>query len=231
MNDRRIVAISAAMMLGLASAPALANVPPAGDMAVCDALKLDPEAFKAREEALALPQNWREFATAGLDWIAVSTQAGGTLCVDIAWYNTAESFDRFGDRFLGFQWSALEAYGYVLIDRIGTGSTVDTGEKPVFSPDGQYFAMVQLSGAGWGGLEGFAVYSVTNASIEPVHVDTGIPRLTDWRIDGWEGDDCLRLSGVYYAKVEDGDSTVETERQRFISRSRNAWKLEPNGKC
>ena len=234
MKHGRIIAASTTMTLGLMATPALTHVPPAGDMAVCNALTLDPEAFKSREDAVTLPQDWAGFATAGRDWIAISTQARGTLCIDIAWYDSTDSFDRFNDRFIGFEWSALEAWGYVLIDRTGTGSSIDTGVKPVFSPDGQYFAMVQLSDAGWGGLEGFAVYSVNDVGIEPVHVDKAIPRLADWRIDGWEGADgerCLRLSGVNYARVEDGDPVRETERQWYVARSNTGWKLEPGRDC
>ncbi len=234
MKHHRLIATPVAMAVGFAAAPAFAHVPPPGDIAVCDALTLDPEAFKSREEAIVLPQDWANFATAGRDWIAVSTQMGGTLCVDIAWYDSTDSFDRFNDRFIGFEWSGLEAWGYVLIDRARTGSSMDTGVKPVFSPDGQYFAMVQLSDAGWGGLEGFAVYSVNDAGIEAVHVDKAIPRLADWRIDGWEdikGDRCLRLSGVHYARVEDGAPIRETDRQWYISRSKTGWKLEPGREC
>jgi hypothetical protein len=122
----------------------------------------------------------------------------GDIAIDIREYEP-ENFQQFGGgRFLGFSFMGYEFYGYTLVDRTMTGeeAMIDTGETPVFSPDGRYFAAVQFSGAGWGNLEAFALWEVTPEGARQRLFNTALPAAEDWRVDGWPREDCVALSAA-----------------------------------
>ncbi|MBV7259371.1 hypothetical protein [Erythrobacter crassostreae] len=189
------------------------------------------DASPDREAMLSFPAAWADFADMSMYWLAVRTELGSVHCVETTWAIDADAYERLNERFLGFEWSGYEAGGYMLIDTAGTGSSTDTGAKPVFSPEGGYMASIQFSDAGWGGLEGFAVWRTYASGMTPVHVDTNLPTMADWRIDKWEGNGCLHLSAVPYDRVEDWRKLTEYKRDRYVSRSRDGWKLSAGEVC
>ncbi len=188
-------------------------------------------AVPERDTALTLPAEWEDFANMSMHWLAVRTQLGTVLCIETTWAIDVANFEKFDDRFVGFDWSGYEVGGYMLIDTAGTGSVTDTGAKPLFSPDKGHFAAVQFSDAGWGGLEGFAVWRTYSGGMAPMHVDTFLPTMADWRIDKWENEGCIHLSGVPYERVKDWRKMEQYERDRYVSRSREGWKLSSSAEC
>lgn len=225
------IALSLTLACAIA-APAMAqtDTPPDADQHCPNRPVLDG-ATPERDAELALPSEWTGFADMSMHWLAVRSQLGSVHCVETTWAIVADKYERLDDRFLGFDWSGYEIGGYMLIDTAGTGSSMDTGAKPIFSPNRSYFAAVQFSDAGWGGLEGFAVWHTFTSGMTPVHVDTNLRPMADWRIDKWEDEGCLHLSGVPYERVEDWRKLAEYERDRYVSRLRDGWKLRAGESC
>ena len=62
--------------------------------------------------------------------------------------------------------------------------------------DGDHFAAVQFSGAGWGNLEGFGLWRVGPAGTSQRLLSSAFPPGEDWRIDGWPRSDCVAVSAV-----------------------------------
>ena len=96
------------------------------------------------------------------DRLVVRGLDGADIVIDIAQMEP-ESFAQYGGgRFFGFSFIGYEFYGYILVDRAmrGDDAVIETGEAPVFSPEGRHFAAVQFSGAGFGNLEAFGLWTV-----------------------------------------------------------------------
>lgn len=123
---------------------------------------------------------------------------GGTIEVDISEMLPAD-FEAFGGgRFLGFAFTGYEYFGYLLIDRAARGEAalIETGAVPAFSPDGRHFAAIQLSGSGWGNLEGLGIWDVSPGGVTQRLFLTALPAGEDWRIDGWRRAGCIALSAA-----------------------------------
>jgi len=122
----------------------------------------------------------------------------GDIPIDISDFEP-ENFRQFADgRFLGFSYLGYEASGYLLVDRAmsDADAVIATGEAPMLSPDGRWFAAVQFSGAGWGNLEAFGLWEVTPEGLRERLFDTALPAGEDWRVDGWAREDCVALSAA-----------------------------------
>ena len=212
--------------------PALATEAP--DISICGDLPSDPEFTTDRVDPIALPADWQGIATSSRNWIAIWTEHSRTYCVETAWMFEATNLERFGERFLGFNWVGLEAFGYILIDRARQGREIDTGARPLFSPDGSKFATLQRSDANYGGFEGFAIWQTHGNMLEPYIVNAGPPLypMYDWRIDGWEGEHCLHISAVPYDRF-DGKWEIlpSVKRDRFVSSASDDWKILEGENC
>ncbi len=82
------------------------------------------------------------------DRLVIRGPSTGDIPIDISSYEP-ENFRQFAEgRFFGFSFMGYEFYGYLLVDRAMAGeeAVIATGEAPVFSPDGRYFAAVQSLG-------------------------------------------------------------------------------------
>jgi hypothetical protein len=148
------------------------------------------------------------------DRIIVRDLRGADIAIDISDFEP-ESFRQFGDgRFLGFAFTGYEFYGYRLIDRRMTGEAgvIETGEAPVFSPDGRYFAAVQLSGAELGGLEGLGIWEVRADDSAQILFSDVLPQGEEWRIDGWPRADCVSVSSI---ERQAGDGEPPPARRHF----------------
>jgi len=85
---------------------------------------------------------------------------GNEIAVDIEWIEPeAYSFYAAG-RYLGFTFVGYEYYGYKLVDRAASEkmAAVESGQTPVFSPDGRFFAAAEMSDAGFNNLEGIGLW-------------------------------------------------------------------------
>lgn len=218
------------------STPLAAQVQPAPDIEQCKSLPRefidDFVEIPDEDREITLPQGYGDTVIVSTGWMAVKTKAGTTHCVDLSSMYSATNFEKFGDRFIGFEWSGYEAGGYVLVDLAWTGSDIDTGAKPVFSPDGGLFAAVQLSDAGWGGLEGFGVWRALGSRMTPVSIDSALPYMIDWQIDGWEDESCIKLSAI--ADDQMGGSYEDMSslpREKYVARYHEGFKIKPNINC
>jgi hypothetical protein len=102
----------------------------------------------------------------------------------------------------------------LLVDRAMAGdeAMIDTGEAPVFSPDGRHFAAVQLSGADTGNLEGLGIWAVRPAGTVQIFASDVLPEGEEWRIDGWPRADCVSVS---WRERPPGAAEPSPERRHF----------------
>lgn len=252
---KRMIALGLAMAVAacgegpsgepVGSSPAADNSattsPPSFDLAACEARQPDDDGYFYGNAPVAAPPEAGAVMVSGTKAFMVSTQTGETMCHSLAWISVFESADwLLSDRLLGMEYSGYESFGYLLVDRAGSGRIVDTGARPVFSPDGRLLAALQLSEAGWGGMEGFALWQVepdglreltrqvadeTNDWVPPAPF--AIPA-HDWRIEGWRGKDCLDISAQrWLTEPPYGDAEG---RSSFFASATNGWRVS-EGTC
>jgi len=226
--------VAASVALGISSA-AQAHDATGQWPNVCNALpkqEVDLEIEYTRP--ITLPKEWRMFASATNDWLAVRSIYGMTDCIDLSWIGELTDFETFKEqRFAGFNWSGYEAYGYTLIDRAGTGAVYETGERPSFSPDGSMMAALEYSEAGYGGLGGFGVWMVFDGGLVGQYLTKNLPtNMTDWKIDRWEDDTCLHISAIPFDRVGDNwDNLDKVARDRFVAGYASGWEMRPGSTC
>jgi hypothetical protein len=206
-------------------------------LATCTAPKDIDEELGVRETGLPVPHAFAGVVRSNLYHFLVSTLNGGTLCVDTSWMFQIEEPTAEG-RFLSFAWVGYEAFGHILVDRAGQGTVIDTGEAPAFSPNGEFVAGLQVSEAGWGGLEGFAIWRVTPTGLAKhftlvTDKDGPLPEvfrgeLAEWRIDNWVGEDCLAISAASWDALEAvGEDFENAARTPFHARRDDGWAVKP----
>lgn len=242
---RTAAAIVLALLLGTLSSVARASVPaetssdpaPEYDLAACTAPEDIDEELGAREAGLALPRVLEGVVKSNLYHFVVPTLEGGTVCVDTSWMGGIEDARAEG-RFLSSEWWGYETFGHILVDRAGAGTVVDTGQAPVISPSGKLVAGLQVSEAGWGGLEGFAIWNVTPAGLTrhftlTADADGLLPEvfrqeMALWRIESWVGEHCLAISAASWAALETvGEDVESAERTPFRARRSEGWEIKP----
>jgi hypothetical protein len=183
----RLAAFAGAL---LAAQPVVAQQPPMTEL---------EQSMGRRKTAPEIPPALRPMIQeASANRLLVRGLDGGTIEVDISEMVPAD-FEAFGGgRFLGFVFSGYEYYGYLLIDRAahGEAAQIETGAVPAFSPDGRHFAAIQLSGSGWGNLEGLGIWDVNPGGVTQRLLLSALPAGEDWRIDGWRRAGCVALSAA-----------------------------------
>ena len=216
---------------GTAAAPSEASAaarPTVPDPAGCPARAPVDAELRPRSEAIPVPAVLRETMRSTVDNFAFVTFDGATLCLDASWMdsidNPALSPDR---RFASFDWQGYEAFGHLIVDRSGKGSTVDTGVQPVPSPSGRLLVAADLSESGYGALNGFAIWRIEPAGLRQLARQQMVPPATDWRIEGWAGETCVDLTAILW----DGyTGEADAPRERFRASDGQGWQLEP-GRC
>lgn len=215
-----------------AAAPAHANETP--DFSHCEGFPLHPEAENEPKQALSLPVAWSDIAASTRNWIAVTTDYHTTYCVSTQWMLHGSDFERFGERFLGFRYEGMEFQGYMLIDRAGQGYAIDTGVRPHFSPDDTKFAVLNRADTGIEGFDGFAIWQTWGETLRPYIVKSG-PRLSpmfDWRIEAWDGENCLHISAVHYDDLGgDWDKLPDAPRYSYVAYPANDWQIAEGETC
>lgn len=174
----------------LAAQPAAAQQPPMTEL---------EQSMGRRKTAPVIPAALRSMVRdATATRLLIRGLGGGTIEVDIS-EMLPDQFQAFGGgRFLGFAFTGYEYYGYLLIDRAARGEAalIETGGAPVFSPDGRHFAAIQISGSGWGNLEGLGVWAAGAGAVSQRLFLSALPAGEDWRIDGWRRAGCVALSAA-----------------------------------
>jgi len=227
------------------ASPALAHSIPAGpDITRCNALHKPSDDDPAPTSPVKIPKAFRHIAVSSALELALLTQSGATFCErhvgvfavsNMAWLR--------GDRFLGWEWEAYEAFGYGVFDRAGAGTVIETGIKPVFSPGGKRFASVEFSD--FGALGGFAVWEVganetvriggetsrsegEGTALVIIEPEAFLIRSGDWTMTGWKGETCVHFAfdGVELRP----EGTTVWGRQVFHAAEDARWQIAP-GAC
>lgn len=218
------------LALGLAAlaAPAFAANPP--DARGCPRPAAPDGGERERTKPLPVPPLLRQIMSSSLYHYAVSTLGGARICVDVSWVDSARRHTLSSDRrFVSFGWLGYESYGHKLIDRSGAGRVVEVGAMPVFAPSRSLFAAVDQTESEFGSLSGLAIWRVRPVGVAEVARIEDLPRMYDWRIDGWAGNDCIELSAVPHERVQGGrEDTAKLRRDRFVARPHaGTWRVVP----
>lgn len=223
--------LAAVLLLAGGTAPNLA-LAAAPDLSACPEPEMRDAAMLQRTKPLPVPRAVAGLVRADFGRYAVSTLAGGTVCVDTRdMEDTHEDHALSADkRFLSFGWEGYETGGYVVVDRSGAGQVVETGAEPLFSPSGQRLAAVEWSESGFGTLNAFAVWDVEAEGLKEVAKIEDLPSMATWKIDRWAGDSCVELSAVDPSDVPSDPREIDSApRTRFAARLvSGGWKLRPS---
>lgn len=199
---------------------------PEPDLSRCKEGRMaDSELFE-RKQPLAVPREFGALVKSNLTQLAVGTTSGKTLCVDTSFFEAIEDPKLSDDgRLLSFGWLGYEAYGHIVVDRSGEGQEIDTGKAPLSAPSGKRFAAIDMEEAGFGALNAFAVWDIEEVGLKRVgHFYEEMPS-GDWRIDGWQGDTCVKLSVLPIDRQpEDWNDLEKTPRDPWHAAQKDGWK-------
>jgi len=210
--------LAAMAVLGTAAASAQPSGRNAPNPAACRHIKWSDGAEVERKGPIPVPRVWSGVVRSERPFLAVSTLGGRTLCVETSGIENIDEPELSGDgRFLRFAWYGYETGGYMVVDRAGKGVVFDTGDKPVPSPSGQLAAAVQYSEAGFGSLEGFGLWQVGKPPMRELARLYFPEGFTDWQLDGWQGNACVRLSAVRFEDMGE-DQRGKPRRRPFLVR-------------
>jgi hypothetical protein len=141
--------------------------------------EIEAAIMETRGPFAPIPAKYQQIAEHGKTELTIRTLSGQILCFRTAGQNVVDSFYLSDDqRFFGFDYGVNEEFGYILVDRIGSGTLIDTGEKPIFSKDGKRIVSLQKSAIEGGGLEGLASWDITPQTIKPSFF-TDLPEFTE----------------------------------------------------
>lgn len=202
------------------------------DLAACPPSRTFEGDLMERTGPLPVPTEFAGMVKSDMNHFAIISKAGNTFCVDTGWMDRIEDAKISHDqRFLAFGWLGYEQFGYVVIDRSGKGQVIDTGNAPLSPPNGKRFAAVDLSVSGFGSLNAFAVWDIRPIGLRQLAmVSDGLPD-GDWRIDGWKGNDCVRLSLLPLDRhPADYSDFQKAPRDPWFASAANRWRPEP-GTC
>lgn len=256
-----LLALAALVLTGCgeepAAPPAAADASPSSvpapsatpDIARCNAEHVAYPEDPVPSVPVEIPEAFRAFAASSDVEMALLTQSGATVCHStVGLYRVQNMAWLRGDRLLGWEWEAHEAYGFTVFDRAGKGTVIDTGVRPTFSPSGARFASVEFTEMGFGALGGFAVWEVRADSLaqlggEVTRVkgqgeDMAITdpavftnRFGDWSISGWKGETCVNLSFEGHEPSSDAVSAdIATVTRTFHAAESARWQIAP-GSC
>jgi hypothetical protein len=101
-------------------------------------------------------------------------------------------------RFLGFKYVAVEAGGYWIVDRARADATTVYGgdAEPLFSPDSQRFALLSSPQELDNLLGSLTVHDLLPQSAVLRFSTNLLPLAAGWRIERWQGNQCLIASFI-----------------------------------
>jgi hypothetical protein len=218
------------LVLGAAAAPGLAAAAPSPNLPGCPRPEQPEAGERQRKTPLPVPTPLRGTLRSSLHHYALPALGGGLVCIDTSWMETVENLALSADgRFLTFGWIGYETYGYKLVDRTGRGKAIEIGAKPVFSPSRRQFAAIDQTESEFGSLSGLALWSVGSAGVTEGAKVPDIPRMYNWRIDGWVGEACLNLSAVPFSRMQgESEDVSKLRRDRFVAKPvGRTWRVLP----
>jgi hypothetical protein len=126
----------------------------------------------------------------------------------------------------------------MLFDRSGTGTEVEIGNLPSFSPSNQRLAAVQFTQSGYGGLENIVIWQVADQGLKELHrlpeqsalswVQDGY---TDFAIESWQGEVCLNIFAYADADLAAVDwDRAKAKRTPFHAAETDTWDIK-RGRC
>ncbi|MEM6476282.1 MAG: hypothetical protein AAF687_08965 [Pseudomonadota bacterium] len=228
---RTISGLTAFAATALFASPALA----APDLSSCPQGEGAAEELGVETEPVTLDPALASVAVTDGEQMAIETLAGDTICSNVqGLFSLDNPAFVMTERFFGTEWTAMEAFGYMLFDRAGKGSEVETGQAPVFSDGMHRMASIQFSGAGFGGLEGFVVWTVTEKGLKKLYELSSESNdiamaytYVDLKLDGFVGQSCVRISGVasgeYTRVANEGGDLRFAKRTEFFAREDKDW--------
>lgn len=227
----RAVWMGIAVGLTVLAQPAQAKSLARPNIAQCPARPHTGEEGIARTRPLPVPAQLVGIVRSSRDNLAVLTLTGRTVCIDASWISLARNFTLSPDkRFLSFRWDGYEAWGHIIVDRTGNGQVTDTGVAPVYSPSRMRLAAADLSESAFGDLSAFAVWQIEPRGLRELAKIEQMPeRMTDWRIDGWSGENCINLSALPFERATDSSrANARARRDRFVAMpGRAGWSVSP----
>ncbi|MCJ2178167.1 hypothetical protein [Novosphingobium album (ex Hu et al. 2023)] len=228
----------ALVLAALIASPAAAKAPAASgpDLSSCGAYRPEEGDMELeRNSPLPVPPALQGMASANVDYMAVSALSGATLCILTREMESIEPPSLSADRrFFGFEWSGYEAGGYILVDRAGRGTIVETGARPVASPGGTRLASIEWSASGFGSLNGVLVLGVTRENLVELARMKDLPEGDDWQIDRWLGEDCFEISSLPMDEGEADAAHPGTAPRRLqaVRSARGGWTIDfPGTAC
>jgi hypothetical protein len=157
----------------------------------------------------------------------VQSQGGSAICLDmrrrVEVTNLAMDASK---RFITFDWAGYEDEGHVIIDRSGTGQALDTGKRPAMSASRQRLASVHQSDSSYATLNGLGIWQVGQVGMQTLAV-VELPEMADWRVDGWQGEECIDLSAIAFARMPASAAQLSSvSRDRFMAKpAGQGWRM------
>ena len=186
--------IAAALLLALSS-PAMAD--PIQDQ--LDQRVRGYEEYVGHPKPMPIvPLAMRDIVSATRDTVVVQALDGRPIVIDITELEPTDFATYLNGRFVGFAFDGPEYYGYRLVDRAERNGYpfTDTGSAPSFSPDNRFFVGAEMSGSGFGNLNGLGLWQVLEHDIANRFFTDVFPPAFDWRVDQWLDPECVLLSAV-----------------------------------
>ena len=94
---------------------------------------------------------------------------------------------------------------------------------------------MEYSESGFGSLNGFAVWRVAPTGLSQIAMLEVPQGMAEWRLDGWTGENCVRLSAIPHSRMPENYADVpKTRRDRFVARpGTRSWAITraPQGRC
>jgi hypothetical protein len=117
--------------------------------------------FKNRTAAFTVPPEYKQIAAHEQTDLAIKTLSGKTVCFRTTYlYSTADYSLSEDKRFFSFSYVGDENFGHIVIDRMGDGQIIETGDVPIFNGDKSRMVALQKSESGWGSLEGLGIWDI-----------------------------------------------------------------------
>lgn len=191
------------------------------------------------DNSVPIPESFSSIIRSSPQVFAISSLDGSTVCSDAVWTYEILKMEWLNEpRFFGWSWHGHEAFGFRLVDRVNSGIVIDTGARPIFSPDHKRLVALQVSDSGWGDFEGFAVWAVEADGLEPLSYQASRSNdpppgpfqsyYADWQIAGWQGDTCINLVATPYDIHP--ENPMGEEPLSFYSSEEEYWEVK-QGTC
>lgn len=146
-----------------------------------------------------VPDNLRSIITSATpERLEIRSLSGQTIRLPISDIEPSNFRLLANGRFLGFEYIGFEVGGYWIIDRARADSpTIYGGDsEPIFSPDARRFALLNSPEEMNNLLGGLAIYDLLPQQVTMIFSTNLLPLAPGWRIERWQGNQCLIASFI-----------------------------------